>query len=398
MVKRFDGGTALLVLNFVAYALAYLFYVIMSRLYAIADFGTVGVYLSILGVVSLVTPSLMLSASKLAAEGGLEKGSIQVFFKSLKYWSAAAIMLTIILATLFGPSALFLGISILLLPYRDVLFGTINGMGKNTTFGLLLIFESSFRIGILALWFLFPVIWLPLAAWSAAYGIDIILALFVVPRGSISANRPDLPAKARDYTIEAATLRVPQVVFMFTDVLLVGALLVGSKDVGLYVAASVLAKIPFYLITPHILGLFPEIVSKKEPRVISRGILLGGTLSTIAVVGCWPLAPYALSISFGSQYLPSTGILLVLFFASHSMILTNALGMLFIALGKGRISGAIVTVGCLIDVTLCWTLIPMWGLVGASIAVAASTTLTFLFLALAFAFLFRNSRPSKGDF
>jgi O-antigen/teichoic acid export membrane protein len=156
-----------------------------------------------------------------------------------------------------------------------------------------------------------------------------------------------------------------------SDILLL-RLFVGEDDVGQYAAALKLYSLGSALLMAYFAVVFPHLASRAAKSrhelqaAMSTGIrrsLLAALPLTMAGLA---LAPFLLSVLFGSDFRDAAGILRVLFLVLPLQLLAGQWRAALVALGRQRYDLGLVTVGAVVHVGTKLGLIPALGIVGAA--------------------------------
>lgn len=379
-----------------AYVGNYLFYVILSRTLPIQSFGELGGLLAVLGVFALASSALIFSAAKLVAQGGTHERAAAVrgsYLRLLRPIVLGAALVSVALAA-FSPPAALVAAAAALVPVRDLHCGLLNGLKLNARFGAVVLFESIFRVGgaLATLWV--PDLNVALAAWFLSFLFGWLLATALLPRAA-RAKEPDVDTVPT--TVNALLMRAPQVSFLNTDVILVAALFGNDRVTGLYVGAALLSRVPFYLVTPFVMGELPRLVDPKTRRhAQSQSVALGALGAGALTLPLLLLPAFALGVGFGAQFEKASGLLAVLSLTGFMLVQSNTLAYILFAEGHERATAAFMGSGAVFEVVLVLLLAPESGAMGVAWATLIASTATFgLFLAR---FLYRrSSKLAKSD-
>lgn len=379
-----------------AYAGNYLFYVILSRTLPIDTFGAVGGYLAILGVIALASSSLIFAAAKLVAEGGTPEHAARVrrsYIPVLRRLSLVAGAVALLLLPFSLEAALIAGAAALV-PLRDLHCGLLNGLRLNARFGAVVLVESVFRIAGALLTLVVPELAVALAPWFLSFLLGWALAYFLLPAGARGAGERLGFGRTTTY---ALLMRAPQVSFLNTDVILVAALFGADKVTGLYVGAALLSRVPFYLVTPFVMGELPRLVAAETRRhAQAQSLWLGAAGAGALTLPLLLIPGFALSVGFGAPFEEAAGLLAVLALTGFMLVQSNTLAYILFAEGHERATAAFMGAGAVLEVLLVLSVAPGGGAMGVAWATLVASTCTFgLFLVR---FLYRrSSKLAKSD-
>ena len=85
-----------------------------------------------------------------------------------------------------------------------------------------------------------------------------------------------------------------------------------------------------------------------------------------------------ISVIFGSEYIESMKVLLILILGTSCRIIFGSVGFIINMSGKESITAKILWVGCFLNLVLNFLLVPLMGIVGASIATSISLFAVYL--------------------
>lgn len=118
-----------------------------------------------------------------------------------------------------------------------------------------------------------------------------------------------------------------------------------SAEVGLFVAALILARTPQYVLSPVISSLLPHASRTLTTdgitgfdRFILRAVVAVGAMGVLMVAGTWLLGEWALGLVYGPEFDAGTGILTLLAALAAFYLLTETLSQALFALGRARLA------------------------------------------------------------
>ena len=178
------------------------------------------------------------------------------------------------------------------------------------------------------------------------------------------------------------------------DLFFVKSLIQDSEAAGLYTASQNIARIPYFALNAFAMMLLPTISrsvhadkkheTAKKIRETLRYLflfLISGT-TLIAMT-----SSQLLELLFTKSYIPATNSLSLLVVGLGFITIFVALANVITAIGKPSISMIIASVGVLLTAFFCQLLIPILGLVGASIATTIGGAVAMI---VAFIVVLRN--------
>lgn len=383
MSTSFAKGTISLSLATIFFfAIGYVTQILIGRLLSPEDFGTFGIVLYLLNTAEYIfTSGISQSTSKFLAE---RPNSGRALLR-LTIWTQVIVgVIFMILLLALAPQfakwyhdagvAPLLRILVWMIPFysaRSLIQGILGGqqhfIGQSKT--KIWIGVSKFVLIVLAL-----VISRDVTSILIAY---LLSALFgaVYGKGFIQPIRGDAPIPLKEflgYTISLTAFLVVFPLFINIDVFLVRGLIQSTTETGWYVAATTMARLPFYLFTGLLLTLLPSVAhlkqtSEKELRrvvseVIRYALVLLVPMSVLVAV----TAPTLLPLLFGDEYRNGVAPLQLLVIGITLLVLFRVYSTVLLGLSNSR-DVILVTFGMIVlDTVLNLLLIPRYGLLGAA--------------------------------
>jgi len=312
------GSLILFILINIFNFLNYIFQFTMARMLGPADYGILGVLMSLVYIYSIPAEAIQGVFSKYTTKFNEEQGKIKTLImkglnKSLIYGLIAFVLANIVGYFL----ANFLDIQFLLIFITNIIIfgiligailrGVLQGKKKFNSLGWNMIYDSSFRILVS--------VSLVIIGWSifgAIIGVvagiifGILLAFFslrnVMGYSAKNANFDGI----KGYSSRFMGAMVAVVLMYSMDILLARRFF-SPEIVGSYVVLSMLSKMIFFGTLPIAKALFPvssEAFAKKENTIkyFYKSILIITILCFIALMAFLILPKLIISILFGSQY------------------------------------------------------------------------------------------------
>jgi len=182
-------------------------------------------------------------------------------------------------------------------------------------------------------------------------------------------------------------------IYMKIDIIMIKEML-DVKAVGIYSAAVKLCEVLYFLPVVVMTSLFPAIVEARKKSIIEYKIqvyriyeiMIGATI--IVAIITTLLADWIVSILYGSIYQEATTILQIYIWAFVFVSLGVVSSKYLVAENLEIYALYRSIVGVIINITLNWYLIPIYGIKGAAFA----TLITQIFVAYLFLFCFRSTR------
>ena len=168
-----------------------------------------------------------------------------------------------------------------------------------------------------------------------------------------------------------------QVVVLWLDILLVGALL-GSYDAGVYAAVSRLAMLGTFALEGTRLAIAPQLASLLARRMPSRAADLYQSATRLLMLASWPvyilfaIFPTVALAIFGARY--TAGSVSLIIIALAMLVNTGTGNVTVVLLMGGKSSWNVVNtlIALSVNIGLNFILLPRIGIAGAAIAWAAS--------------------------
>ena len=182
-------------------------------------------------------------------------------------------------------------------------------------------------------------------------------------------------------------------IYMKIDLIMIKEML-DAKAVGIYAAAVKLCEVLYFLPVVVMSSLFPAVVeARKKDLIVYRKqvyriyeIMIGAT-AIVAIITTF-LADWIVYILYGSIYQEAATILQIYIWAFVFVSLGVVSSKYLVAENLEIYAMYRSILGAIINITLNWYLIPIYGIKGAAFA----TLITQIFVAYLFLFCFRSTR------
>ena len=172
-----------------------------------------------------------------------------------------------------------------------------------------------------------------------------------------------------------------------TDILMLGALST-PEEVGIYQAAvKVSTFVAFglgavnFMLAPEISKLFHENKLKELQDRVSQTAKLLFVYGCIASIGLFMIGGFILNL-FGEQFVTGYLAMVILIFGQFINVFTGAVGFLMSMTGHHNAALQVIIVSVIINISLNYYLIPLYGIEGAATATAISTIIRNLWMAI----------------
>ncbi len=382
----------------------YIIYISLARYLGPELFGTYGIVVGIVSVLNmvLITGTLQ-SVSKFVSEDpahalevkiqGLKLQAIIGGIIAVSYFLAADIIASLLKDPSLIPLLRISSLIPLFYSFYAVFIGYINGQKQ---FRLQALFDITFSflkcsLILLFVWFGFSIIG-AIFGFVTAAGIILMLSTLII---GINFLKPlTFPMKKIflfGFTISLFTAGTN--LLLSLDLFLIKSLIVENYVklyTGYYTAAQTIARVPFFLMAPINLVLFPIIsrttFSQKNEETryyINNGLRYNLAIMTLIVVLISSSSKEIILLIYSKEYLPAWTSLSLLSVGMlfYSLLITSS--TIISSSGKPKVSLIIIVLVLILDFTFNYILIPKYELIGASISTSLAS-LTGLFIAAAY--------------
>lgn len=379
-------------------ATGYVAQILIGRSLSPADFGSIGVAIYFLNLIEyVVTTGISLSLSKFVAERPAAGWS--VIRHSLRGQIFTVILISVPLWLLapqvagwFNDQTMspLLQVVAIILPFygiRSLLQGILGGQREFTA-------QAKVKI-------IIAVIKLILIVTALVLNTGIVTILLAYLFSSLVGSafgwhyvRPvgraeTLPAKVfYRYAISLTVFLVVFPLFINVDVFLVKRLVSPADQVGWYVAATTLARLPFYLFTGVLLTLLPSVAHLKKEglpklrRLIQEvnryALLLLVPLTVVVAVTADALVP----LIFGPSYQGGGNALAILIVGVSCLVMFRIFSTVLVGLTSPALVTITTTIIIVVDLILNLLLIPRFGIVGAASASTVASVIGLIAAAI----------------
>ena len=197
------------------------------------------------------------------------------------------------------------------------------------------------------------------------------------PGGRSGRPRQPLAAEFWRYTAPRGFSGTFQIVVLWLDILLVGAVL-SRYAAGIYGAVSKLALIGTFALEGSRLAIGPQLSALLARRQTTRAARLHQSATCWLVIASWPfyimiaIFPVVVLGIFGHRYTAGAAALVVLALAMLVNLGTGNVTVVLLMGGKSSLSAYNAAAALIVNISLNLILLPRIGIVGAAIAWAAS--------------------------
>ncbi len=197
------------------------------------------------------------------------------------------------------------------------------------------------------------------------------------PPGQAEGQRQHLGAEFWRFTAPRAFQGTFQVIILWLDILLVGAM-VSTYAAGIYAAVSKLAMVGTFVLEGNRLAIGPQLSALLARREHDRAAALFQTATRWLMLASWPLYlalaifPTVVLGIFGSRYTTGAAALAVLSLAMLVNLGTGNVTVVLLMGGKSSWSAINAGAAFIVNISLNLVLLPRIGILGAAIAWGAS--------------------------
>ena len=368
---------------------SYTIHIVIARHMGPSLYGLFGIVLAVLSVIDLVVRSGVGKAvSKYVSEGTNQFGILRSGLRlqlgvstifTLLYFSTSNLI-----ASLLGDKTLGIYIrlsALCIIPYAldSIYHGYLNGLREFGRECVSSILYSVIKLSVVLVVLL-----------TRSNVADIFIGYAVSAGAAVVISRqfghkfmtnwqdPLAPAKKLiAFAIPVALVSITEVLLMNTDIFLIKRLLHDNILTGLYISATNLARLPWYILGAFYMTLFPSIskaASKCDIKLAKKYLTESLRYLLIVII---PLsfiisvsAPNLLRVFYSDAFVGATPALSVLIFGISLMAVFTAFTGVISASGKPSLSLALSIILLPISLGANFLLIPKYGLLGAA---AAST-------------------------
>lgn len=225
------------------------------------------------------------------------------------------------------------------------------------------------------------------AAWALPYLLCLVLAGYflrgVLRESPVSSDSgpgevSDISREFWKFTAPRGLARLAQVMIQRADVIVVTVLL-GPAPAAIYTAATrflVLGQVATSALQQVSEPQLAKLLAEKKMSAVA---VVTRQMTLWSVVFVWPIylliavhAPTLLSWVFGTEYQQGASVLVVLGMAMLVSIAIGPMDVLLLMAGRSSLSLLNVSVALVLDLVLCFALIPQWGIFGAGVAWAVA--------------------------
>jgi O-antigen/teichoic acid export membrane protein len=218
-------------------------------------------------------------------------------------------------------------------------------------------------------------------------GLPITICLFIVLARRLRFRFRVVGTRYKElfrYGIKAYGIDLLGTISMQIDQLLVVALL-KPAEMGLYVIALSLSKMLRVFQTSIVTVLFPKAAGNDESRVMSMTMMsfrIGTFITASASVLAFLMAPFALRILYGNEFMPALIPFQILLIREVVSSGTGIVLQFFMATGRPGFVSTLQGVGITLNVPLMLLLLPSFGLVGVASALLVTSLIRLVVIGI----------------
>jgi O-antigen/teichoic acid export membrane protein len=399
MKSSLAKGAAYLTLSSIIFmASGYIINIWLGKTLGPKTYGTYGIVISIMSLINIMqTAGLPQAVSKfIASRDDVPKS---IFSTAAKLQVVSTFVLTIIYILLAFPIAIVLGdkelvkyliFSALVLPFYGLFslyLGFYNGLHYFRRQALMNNLYSVAKL-------IFVVL---LTMKFKVYGA--IAGFIIAPIFALLAGARELPVRHSNYSWKKLFIfSSPLVAFaiistmlLSIDLFILKAVHGVSENIGFYVAAQNIARLPYYALNAIAVVLLPGIAvlskdkdHEKAQTLIKRSLRLVLILLITTSVMLIISSKGVTQLLFSSEYLPGEGALQILSLGYGLLTLFTIFTSILSGAGKPGISLKISILGLVTSISSCLMLIPYFGLIGAAwgttIGATMASIVSFLYI------------------
>ena len=394
------GGTLYLLVSQVIFLITgYIIQIGLGRYLGPSGYGiySIIIYISMALVVILST-GIPQAVSKYISENECQKNSVLTTGFILLLPSTIIISISLFfcsgwLATIFNDYSLkryIELISILIPPYAILylMIGYYNGIMDYRMQSLLyILYNISKPIMIFIFVLMGYSVWGALLGFSVSSIIPVFISLYFI-------IIPDLLRSNRFPLKKILNFSIPIIIFYFTinlimsmDLFFVKRILITDEFPGFYSAASMVARVPYFLIAAATTALFPAISSSMSDslrlREYIRESLRYSLLFLLPITAMVVGSSTQLVVLLYSDAYKAAGYPLEMLTIGMSIFsIFTLLATILSGCGRPRIAMILSLIILMADIPLNLLMVPVWGMVGAAIATTVSSAIGLILAAL----------------
>lgn len=332
--RELERGSAIIfVLTMVANLCNYIYHLVMGKLLATGDFGTLNVLLSLTVIVSVPASILQFVVVKFVAHYqalGQHWNVNLTVRRFLKIGFMLSIVVFFLGALLSKPVARILQIDqigyviatfavVAINCIMPTLSGALQGLKRFAAFSMTSILSTLGKLvgGVIFVLLGFGLYGNIIGIWLGCVA-AIVYCLLILKNELRKPAGQGAPLERRDmvgYAKNVLWVQLITAVLANGDILLVKAFAKTPEDVGIYASGMVIAKIAMYMSTSVVSVLFPMVAERQARRqstlpLLRRAMLLGGGLCALCAVGINLFGKPIILMLFGQRYAQAFPILL----------------------------------------------------------------------------------------
>ena len=388
------GALYLMIVQVVFLASGYLIHAGLGRLLGPASYGIFGVviYLVTLGL-DFLRAGIPQAASKYIAEDNSKAEAImnktvklQLIYALLVF--SIYLLLADLFADLLGDPSLsvYIRCSAFIIPagaFFALYINFLNGLRWYNKQAQVMFFSIIAKVaGVFALVFLGYAIYGAIFGYLVEPLVGFALGWFFLKGGKGAKDgRNDVDQKKiMSFAMPVILFSISFTFLISADLFFVKRILMENVEVGYYTAASMLSRVPFFILSALGFALFPAISRStaindvhQTKRYIARSMryLLMFLLPTILLISA--TSESLVSLFYSSAYLPASLPLSILVFGLGFFTIFSILTTIITASGSPRVSMLITLIMVPLSIIFNVLLIPLYGLEGAALATTATS-------------------------
>lgn len=175
-----------------------------------------------------------------------------------------------------------------------------------------------------------------------------------------------------------------------------------AQELGQYSFAATIIEYVWMLPDAFKEVLFSKSAKKFDRKNISLAVKISLGSMLCCLVGFAVLGKFLITLVYGSEFLPSYGIVLILIIGALPMAMFKLLGIVLVSQGKRGMHFTALAVSAVVNIIANFYAVPLYGMYGAAWASVISYTICGLFLTVYFCRLYSFSLtelmlPTKAD-
>lgn len=375
--------------NVLTRVLGMLFFVILARMFSVADYGFFRYLITVASLFAIAFTGFPTALTHFLGKHKDEEDKKNIYFSNTLFMVLFIFIILIAIILVFNQNPLYLILFLFFTLIDFFYIGLMRGLLDYVKlFGFKLV-ENAIQLAILIVfYFLYKNINFTAAVIFYSFSGLLSLIIFEFFRKSKLKFSLDYLSKEKikeliQYTLPVILGSVGWTIMFSINIVFIEHFL-DVEQVGFYSVGMTLSQVFTFLPAAISTIAMPKVAGTKNKGSIKKllGLSVIGNLAVSAFILFFLLIfdKQLISLIFGAKYLSAIVVLLYLslgqIFISTYLIYTAV----FQGIGKPFIPSIILLIGCVMNLIGSYTLIPLYGIVGASMSNAVASFITFILI------------------